>query len=142
MKKYLLILTLLLGSFSMAFAQENQSSEDLAKQNRIKALYVAYVSKQLEFTPEEAQKFWPVHTQFENDLVGVKKELPELDKQQARLDIKKRYQDNFNKIIGTNRCERFFRMDGEFKRKLMDRVQRQRNNPQRPDQRPKMRRNQ
>ena len=142
MKKYLLILTLLLGSFSMAFAQENQSSEDLAKQNRIKALYVAYVSKQLEFTPEEAQKFWPVHTQFENDLVGVKKELPELDKQQARLDIKKRYQDNFNKIIGTNRCERFFRMDGEFKRKLMDRVQRQRNNPQRPDQRPKMKRNQ
>ena len=142
MKKYLLILTLLLGSFSMAFAQENQSSEDLARQNRIKALYVAYVSKQLEFTPEEAQKFWPVHTQFENDLVGVKKELPELDKQQARLDIKKRYQDNFNKIIGTNRCERFFRMDGEFKRKLMDRVQRQRNNPQRPDQRPKMRRNQ
>ena len=142
MKKYLLILTFLLGSFSMAFAQENQSSEDLAKQNRIKALYVAYVSKQLEFTPEEAQKFWPVHTQFENDLVGVKKELPELDKQQARLDIKKRYQDNFNKIIGTNRCERFFRMDGEFKRKLMDRVQRQRNNPQRPDQRPKMRRNQ
>ena len=142
MKKYLLILTLLLGSFSMAFAQENQSSEDLAKQNRIKALYVAYVSKQLEFTPEEAQKFWPVHTQFENDLVGVKKELPELDKQQARLDIKKRYQDNFNKIIGTNRCERFFRMDGEFKRKLMDRVQRQRNNPQRQDQRPKMKRNQ
>ena len=142
MKKYLLILTLLLGSFSLALAQENQSGEDLAKQNRIKALYVAYVSKQLEFTPEEAQKFWPVHTQFENDLVGVKKELPELDKQQARLDIKKRYQDNFNKIIGTNRCERFFRMDGEFKRKLMDRVQRQRNNPQRPDQRPKMRRNQ
>ena len=142
MKKYLLILTLLLGSFSMAFAQENQASEDLAKQNRIKALYVAYVSKQLEFTPEEAQKFWPVHTQFENDLVGVKKELPELDKQQARLDIKKRYQDNFNKIIGTNRCERFFRMDGEFKRKLMDRVQRQRNNPQRQDQRPKMKRNQ
>ena len=137
MKKYLLILTLLLGSFSMAFAQENQSSEDLARQNRIKALYVAYVSKQLEFTPEEAQKFWPVHTQFENDLVGVKKELPELDKQQARLDIKKRYQDNFNKIIGTNRCERFFRMDGEFKRKLLERIRKQRNEQQRP----KMKRN-
>ncbi len=142
MKKYILILTILLGHLSMASAQESQTGDDVTKQERIKALYVAYVTQQLAFTPDEAQKFWPVHTQFENDLKGVKKELAELDKQQARLDIKKKYQDNFNKIIGPNRCERFFRMDGEFKRKLMDRVQRQRNNPQRPDQRPKMRRGQ
>ena len=69
-------------------------------------------------------------------------ELPELDKQQARLNIKKKYQENFNKIIGTNRCERFFRMDGEFKRKLMERVQKQRNNPPRQNQRPNMKRGQ
>jgi hypothetical protein len=142
MKKYILILTLLTGIFSMSFAQENQPVNDMAKQERIKALYVAYVTQQLALTPDEAQKFWPVHTQFENDLKGVKNELPELDKQQVRLDIKKRYQDNFNKIIGTNRCERFFRMDGEFKRKLMDRVQKQGNNPPRPNQRPNMRRGQ
>lgn len=137
MKKYLLILTLLLGSFSVAFAQEG---DDLTKQEKIRALYVAYVTQQLQLTPDEAQRFWPVHTQFESDLRGVKNDLSELDKQQARLDIKKRYQDNFNKIIGANRCERFFRMDGEFKRKLLDRVQKQGNNPQR--QRPNMRRNQ
>lgn len=142
MKKYLLILTMLAGSFSMAFAQENQTGDELSKQERIKALYVAYVSQQLNFTPEEAQKFWPVHTQFENELKSVKKDLPELDKQQARLDIKKKYQDNFNKIIGNNRCDRFFRMDGEFKRKLLERVEKQRNNPQRQNQRPKMRRGQ
>ena len=48
--------------------------------------------------------------------------MPELQKQQAYLDVKKKYQENFNKILGVNRCERFFRMDGEFKRKLLDRV--------------------
>ncbi len=133
MKKYILLLTFLLGSFSMAFAQENQFGDDLTKQERIKALYVAYVSKQLNFTPEEAQKFWPVHSQFETELLGVKKDLPELQKQQARLDIKKRYQEDFNKIIGNNRCERFFRMDSEFKRKLVDRVQTKRNDQQRPN---------
>lgn len=126
----------------MALAQDNQPGDDLAKQERIKALYVAYVTQQLQLTPDEAQRFWPVHTQFETDLKAVKNELPELIKQQARLDIKKKYQDNFNKIIGTNRCERFFRMDGEFKRKLMERVQKQRNNPPRPNQRPNMRRGQ
>ena len=138
MKKYLFILTLLLGSFSMAFAQENQSGDDLTKQEKIKALYVAYVTQQLQLSPEEAQKFWPVHTQFETDLKAVNKDLPELTKEQARLDIKKKYQDNFVKILGSNRCERFFKMNDEFKRKLRDRLQNQRNNPNRP----KMRRGQ
>ena len=132
MKKYLLILTLLLGSFSMAFAQENQPGDEVAKQERIKALYVAFVTKQLEFTPEEAQKFWPVHTQFENDLKAIKPTLSELDKEQARLDIKRKYQDNFVKIIGTNRCERFFKMREEFGNKLKERIQKRQNNPQRP----------
>ena len=130
MKKYLLILIFLLGSFSVVFAQENQPGDE-KKVKDIKALYVAYVSKQLEFTPEEAQKFWPVHTQFENDLKGVKTDLPELDRQQSILNIKKKYQENFTKILGANRCERFFRMNDEFKRKLRDRLQNQRNNPQR-----------
>ena len=138
MKKYILIFTLLLGSFSVALAQDNTTGDDLTRQERVKALYVAYVTQQLALTPEEAQKFWPVHTQFETELKGVKKDLSELDRQQARLDIKKRYQGNFNKIIGTNRCERFFRMDGEFKRKLVERVQKQQGNQQR--QRPNMRR--
>ena len=98
---------------------------------------MAYVTEQLKLTPDEAQKFWPVHSQFENDLRSVNKDLPELPKQQAYLDIKKKYQDNFNRILGTNRCERFFRMDGEFKRRLLEqRNQRQQN------QRPKLRRGQ
>lgn len=136
MKKYLLILTLLLGSFSMAFAQENQPGDEQEKMARLQALYVAYVTKQLDLTPEEAQKFWPVHTQFENELKSVKASLSELDKEQARLDIKRKYQDSFTKIIGSNRCERFFRMKEEFSKKLRDRLQ---NKPQR--QRP-MRRGQ
>ena len=140
MKKYLLIVTLLFGSFSMAFAQESQPGNDLNKQEKIQALYVAYVTQQLALTPDEAQKFWPLHTQFANDLKAVKQELPELVKEEARLNIKKKYQDNFTKILGNNRCERFFRMNDEFKRKLRDRLQKQGNNPQRP--RPNIRRGQ
>jgi hypothetical protein len=138
MKKYLLILTLLLGIFAMAFAQENQPADEQTKQERIKALYVAYVTQQLQLTPEEAQKFWPVHTQFETDLKAVRTDQPELVKEEARLNIKKRYQENFTRILGNNRCERFFRLNDDFKRKLRDRLQTQRNNPNRP----KMRRGQ
>jgi len=86
----------------------------------------------LNLTADEAQKFWPVHAQFEADLKGVNQDLPELQKQQAILDIKKKYQDNFNRILGPNRCERFFRMDGEFKAKLLERIKNHRQNQQRP----------
>lgn len=132
MKKYILILTLLLGNITMAFAQD-QPGDDLTKQEKIKALYVAYVTQQLALTPDEAQKFWPLHTQFENDLRGVNKNLPELTKQQARLDIKKKYQEGFNKVIGANRCERFYTMGDAFRRKLMDKVQKQRPDQRRPN---------
>ena len=132
MKKNLYMLTLLLGSFLVVKAQEDPLANDNKKQVDIKALYVAYVSQQLELNPDEAQKFWPVHTQFENELRTFKKDMPELDKQQAVLNIKKRYQENFNRIIGPNRCERFFRMDGEFKRKLLERVRKQRQNQDQP----------
>ena len=142
MKKYLLIFTLLSGSITLVNAQGDQSGDETKKQERIKALYVAYVSQQLQLSPEEAQKFWPVHNQFETELKAIKPDQPVLDKEQARLNIKKKYQDNFNKILGTNRCEHFFRLDGEFKRKLLDRVNKQRADQPRQNLRPNMRRGQ
>ena len=132
MKKYLLILALFVGFIPALKAQDDDQPQG---EERIKALYVAYITQQLNLNADEAQKFWPVHAQFEADLKAVKPDLPELDKQQAMLNIKKKYQDNFNRILGPNRCERFFRMDGEFKRKLLDRI---RNNKRPGQQRPAM----
>ena len=142
MKKYLLIIIILSGCFSVLKAQGDLPGDAEKKQEKIQALYVAYVTQQLALTPDEAQKFWPVHAQFASELKAVKPDLPELDKEQARLNIKKRYQDNFNKIIGANRCERFFRMNEEFRRKLQERVNNQRNDLLRQNQRPNIRRGQ
>ena len=137
MKKYLLIFSFVLGGFTAAKAQEDQPGNEAERQQKIQALYVAYISDQLKLTPEEAQKFWPVHGQFANELKSVDQDLRVLAKEQAILNIKKRYQENFNRILGPNRCERFFRMDGEFKRKLLERIRKQR---QSQTTRPKVRR--
>ncbi|MBK7433383.1 MAG: hypothetical protein IPI66_05350 [Chitinophagaceae bacterium] len=139
MKKALLIVSLFLAGLTAVKAQDDQPGDEAKKQEKIKALYIAYISQQLQLSPDEAQKFWPVHGQFENELRSVKHDMPELEKQQAVLNIKKKYQENFNRILGPNRCERFYRMDGEFKRKLLERIRNQRQNQV---QRPKMRRGQ
>ena len=127
MKKFLLIATILLGGF-FAKAQDVQPGDETQRQEKIQALYAAYITQQLQLTPDEAQKFWPVHAQFTAELKSVKPDMPELEKQQAILNIKKKYQDNFNHILGPNRCERFFRMDGEFKKKLLERIRNKQNN--------------
>lgn len=132
MKRYFLIITLLLSSLFAVKAQDGQPVDENQKQERIKALYVAFITDKLQLTADEAQKFWPVHTQFTNELKTVKQDLPELDKQQTVLNIKKKYQENFNRILGSNRCERFFHMDGEFKRKLLERMRKQNANSPRP----------
>jgi hypothetical protein len=131
MKKFLLITTILAGSLFAVKAQDGQPGDDTEGKKRVEALYVAYVTKQLELTPEDAQKFWPAHTQFESEIKGVNKNLPELEKQQAILNIKKKYQENFNRILGVKRCERFFKLRDDFSRKLLEQV-RKRNANQRP----------
>lgn len=114
------------GAITTLKAQDDQPPQS---EERIKALYVAYITQQLSLTADEAQKFWPVHAQFEADLKAtVKQDMPELDKQQAMLNVKKKYQDNFNRILGPNRCERFFRMDGEFKQRLLEKIKNHRQN--------------
>ena len=131
MKKLLFIAAILMGTIFVARAQDGQQpGDDNQKQEKIQALYVAYVTKQLELTPEDAQKFWPVHTQFTNELKAVRQDLPELEKQQAILNIKKKYQDSFSKILGPARCEHFFRLRDDFNRKLLERLNKQRANNQ------------
>ena len=132
MKKFLFTITLLVSGLFVAKAQDGQPGDENLKQEKIQALYVAYITQQLQLTPDEAQKFWPVHTQFTNELKAVKPELGQLEREQTILNIKKKYQDNFNRVLGPKRCERFFKMDGEFKRKLLERIRKQNLNQQRP----------
>jgi hypothetical protein len=126
--KKLLFTLLTISCFATIKAQENQPADDGIRQEKIQALYVAYVTKELNLTSEDAQKFWPVHMQFENEMKAVKADLPELDKEQAKLNIKKKYQPNFTSILGAPRCERFFKLNQAFKKKLMERLKNRRQN--------------
>jgi hypothetical protein len=130
MKRLLLITAILLGSFTIARAQDDLPDDNDKKMEKIQALYVAYITKELNLTADDAQKFWPIHAEFDRDLKGVKQDMPELDRQQKILDIKRRYQDKFTRVLGSNRTENFFRKDGEFRRKLIERLRKMRQNRQ------------
>lgn len=138
MKRLFLLLCLLIGGATVVVAQQDADPDEAQKQEKIRALYVAYITKELNLTAEEAQKFWPEHTEFDREMRKVPNDMPELDKQQALLSIKKKYNDRFIRILGPSRTDRFFRQDGEFRRKLVIRMQRARQNRQNTP--PRMRR--
>lgn len=73
MKKFALAALALLAAITLS-AQQSQgrsekksfSKEDVEKfkqnaQNRIQSEHIAYLTSELELTPEEAEKFWPVY---------------------------------------------------------------------------------
>jgi hypothetical protein len=61
---------------------------------------------------------------------------PELERQQAMLNIKKKYQDRFTAILGSSRSNTFYRLHGEFINKLAEvRKKRQQNMHQQPGRR-------
>ncbi len=129
MKKFILYLCLIFAFFS-ATAQTDDAATTIQnpkKEEKIKALYVAYISQQLALTADEAQKFWPVHSQYEAELKNVNiNNSNEIERQQAVLNVKKKYQGNFIKIIGSERSNNFYRQDAEFRKKLVERLKQMR----------------
>jgi len=57
--------------FSFSYASLYAQNDDNPKAQKIEALYVAYITKELKLTEAEAQKFWPVHTQYDNEIRAV-----------------------------------------------------------------------
>ena len=61
------ILFLLVTTF--AFAQGHKE-----KQEKLKALKVAYITEQLELTTDEAQKFWPIYNDYQEKQFDLRHE--------------------------------------------------------------------
>ena len=127
---------LLFVSFPIAaFAQPPANMEQ--KEKKIESLYIAYISKELKLTEIEAQKFWPIHTEYDNELKASSRNLPELERQQQILNIKKKYQPRFIKVLGQERTDTFFNTDAEFRKRLLERVRKSKqqrgDKPRRPE---------
>ncbi len=115
----------------VSFAQEQQP--DPKQEEKILALEIAFISRKLDLTPEEAQKFWPIYNEYKKDVRQVsmneKKNPNEIDREQKILDVRKKYSDRFVGVIGQPRMNKFFQAEREFRGVLINRLK---NNPNKP----------
>ena len=136
MNKMILILMIFLGATVVSVAQDDDG--DGAKNGgRIEALKIAYLTKKLNLSTEEAQKFWPIYNKYADEVKKTRIEArqnkeTEIKIEEKILNIRKKYNDEFVKALSTEKTNTLFRAEKEFgayiQKELMERrMQRQEN---------------
>lgn len=123
MKKYLLIILAIFGSFSLTMAQNGNGRE------KIQALKVAFITQKLHLTPEEAEKFWPVYNQYDGEIMQLRannRDGDVLDNEQKLLDIRKKYKSTFERILGPQRLNDLYNAERDFRNLLIQRLKERR----------------
>ena len=125
MKKYLLFLIALFGSFSFVFAQNANGQ----RSEKIRALKDAFITQKLQLAPPEAEKFWPVYNQYENEIRQLRSDNKGgdiLENEQKLLDTRKKYKPSFEKILGPQRLNDLYNAERDFRNLLIKRLKEQR----------------
>ncbi len=146
MKNFKLI-TLALVLISMAsFAQDGSLRQRFKeKKEQIKALKIAYITNELNLTPDEATKFWPLFNAFEDKQQEIRKQklkafleqkddnsLDKLSEKEATTvlnqmesaedelyQLKKKFIANLKNVLPATKILKLKKAEEEFSKKLL-----------------------
>ncbi len=68
------------------FSGLNGFSQNQDKHERIKALKVSFITEELELTPKEAEKFWPIYNSYDTKMHDLRKRERRLFKEKYSQD--------------------------------------------------------
>jgi hypothetical protein len=137
MLKYLFCLALLWAHFA--------SAESLPHE-KIKAAKIAYLTRELSLSPEEAEKFWPVYNQYDEQREDLRDRIRDLmeesrirsyssdDKANAALDemlsireqelqVERNFRKSMQGILPSRRLIILHQAEREFQKELIRRIQ-------------------
>lgn len=93
--KIKIILPILLFLVSFSFYAQNDKIDE--KREKIKAFKVSFLTTELELTPAEAEKFWPIYNAFDDKQY-------ELRHEKMKTYLRKLNDDNVNSISEKEAC--------------------------------------
>ena len=76
------------------------------------------MTRELNLSTEDAQKFWPVFNKYREEMKAVHGNTAitdPLDRQQKLLDIRKKYRGDFNRTLGQERGTKVFQSEDRFR---------------------------
>jgi len=150
MKRGIFVLVILAGfTFAPANAQ-NQGRE------KLDAYRIAFFTKRLNLTPQEAEKFWPVYNEFQNKRNSVQMERMQLNRnvnqnelnmserdmteagdklislQMQEADLAMEYHKKFKEILSPVKVLRLYQAENQYRMQLLNELKQ--NQPQRNNQ--------
>jgi hypothetical protein len=119
MKKIILILVMALGISAVSLAQDDNDAGQKGNGSRIEALKIAYLTKKLNLSTDEAQKFWPIYNEYMGEIRKTRidarqNQEGEIPTEEKLLNIRKKYNGEFNKALSSEKVNTFFKAEKEF----------------------------
>lgn len=122
MKRGWMIWICWVGLLPAAFSQPPDRPPGRPAYNRpdsamVEAIKIAFITKRLQLTPDEAQRFWPTYNRYIDEMRKTRREFrkDELVFEEKALEIRKRYREEFRKILGEERVTQIYNADREFR---------------------------
>ena len=138
MKRFIKTIIFVLISATFAHAQQGQGMA------RIHAAKMAYITDRLRLSPEQSSNFIPLYNEYEHEVRGIRQSFmgkyrgahpqdtddisarryidDNLDYQQAVIDLKRRYNDRFLKVISSRQLADLYNAEREFRQILLRRL--------------------
>ena len=138
------IKTILIALLCPLFMFSQNISDE--KRKKIEIQKIAFITKSLDLSSEEAQIFWPVYNEFSDSMLVIHKQRRNNNKEyrkniddlsdseiekivnsnfdliQKELDIKKKYYLEFKKILSIKKVAQLYHAEKEFKKELLNKI--------------------
>ena len=157
-------ITVMIGLFlALSLGIWAQPQKEAEAHKRIETARIAFFSRQLKLTPDEAKVFWPLYNQYQEAIDvqrierrekqdAVRERLEDMSEDQINklidsrlhqaeqaLKARKEFLSELRKVLPAIKVAKYFRAEDLFQRELMDRLREEnegRNRPVRPERRP------
>lgn len=141
-----MMLLLMMGA---AVAQPG-GGQAAARQEQMKAAKIGFLTRELNLSEEEAQKFWPVYNKFDNEreahrrkMMALRLEANEggdqltakeaeaaveqyLQLRQEEVDMERRFYQSVKKVLPSEKVALLFQAEKRFQRELLRNLQQRR----------------
>lgn len=115
--------------------------------DKIKAQKVSFITAEINLTPVEAEKFWPIYNEMQNKKEDINKNFHKLNKslknsniddltdkqaeelanneilhEQQLLDLKKEYHEKYKTILSSKKIAKLYLAEKKFNRYLINQI--------------------
>lgn len=131
-------------AFYLPVSAQVQPQPVFRHSQQIESVKIAFITQQLNLSNDEAEKFWPIYNNYQRDLNELFKQkrenrlnrpnaneelTNELNFEGRLLDIRKKYQAEFSKVLPADKVLQFFRAEREFREQMIRQLKERRKNP-------------